>query len=337
MGNSEQKPNMTRFRYSIGIALLLTGLGAADGGENNEPLPAIWIEIEREVRAVVQQPGSLNDLTALRRRLQERSEKIAEHYDRPAVAMLFGSVQEARKRMRNTTEDQLAAQLSALVIADLADPADEQGLKSVLTRWSVKFGNDWDLVAIAAVDIFHDESSRKLLLEVALQDATASGAKHKGRFLFDPPDRSGIAWQLLRGYEAEDLREKLQKELIAARAVAERDHPQWRSRAADLRTVMSCIDYAARVQDPAVRARYRSLQSRIWRARAFGPKGFRAVQSQYSEAAKIVQKQWRPGDEPFLIRILEDTASTPDETLIASYLVHRLPDNARKELDASGD
>ena len=331
---------MISFRYCLACVILGFVAATADGQEDEAPLPKIWNDILREAEVVLKEAGD----SFRRDMLWEPAKRIAQRYDRSAIETLWRSEEQAYKHLRSKNSVKVyknSKMLSAFVIIELADPEDSCGLMSTYKEpiqgiWSSTRG-----LILAAIDCYHDEASREFLLNIALDDQMLPELGKRRRGPYDMPSLPGLALQFLRGYEStQELRDKLEKALHTEEAAIEKYmHSNWDSmfftHADDLRAVLSSIDYAASLKDPAEQARYRGFQSRLWRARATGPRGFRGVQMQFSAAAGIVSKQWQEGDERFVLRIFEDPASLPDETRIAIYLAHILPDTKKLEAIAS--
>lgn len=286
-------------------------------------LPTIWEEILQATRAVLGDPDRPSDPFELSKKLPARAQEIAQRYGRADVEALYRSVDAAVEQCRDVDERLYSGHLAELVLAEIVDPADELGYKRVLQWWShsAVVGSS----ALAAVDSYHDARSRAFLLDVALDE---------GRLA----ESGFLAVQLLRGYGSAEVQEKLSAALQAEQAlpqnIPEHELLKRRARESILKGAIASLVYAGRITDPDRRESFLKFETRLWRARAIGPTGFRGWSQQFYEAARIAERGWRNGDEESVVRIFEDPLSLDDELRMASSLLHRISDEDRKRIDA---
>lgn len=283
---------------------------AAD--ESTVLLPKIWSEIEQEVELLRERKNDKELYPA--NILWEPARRIASRHKRRAIHLLFDSWWDCDKVLAQDNI-RLAKKLAAYVIVEVAERETHSGLKDVF-KDSERTGfraNSYGTVTFAAVDSYHDEMSQAWLLDVALKNTD------KDHWMY--------ALQLLRGYEYNPkVSERVNQVLRAKLRHPEKATPNSRHSALirDLQSLLSSFRYATSLQDTKLRSKYHSFESRFWRARVVGPRGFIGRHMEHAVAAAMFDKQWHAGDEEFLLRIFADTASTLDELEIAVNLAYRL-------------
>jgi hypothetical protein len=285
-------------------------------------VPSIFADIRQEAQAAAAQPGGSQFES-----LWEPAAAIARKYDRSAIDAIFKSAAYLDSLPDNVTTH-WSRPLTAYVLVQIADPEDQCGLKAILTRTISTDLTEEALrtVAMVAIDHYHDEASRKWLTDVA----------------FSGDDQSYFALQLLRGYAASNAsRARLDQALQGDTSKIE-IAAGWRgfTRGDTLRSVLESWDFAARLDDPASRARYRKFQSRLWQLHAtlaVSRRGKRNASFQFDGTANQLADEWRPGDERFVLYVFQNPHTTPDEARIAVYLAHKLTDTAPLKAIAESD
>jgi hypothetical protein len=319
---------MFRFRSLIASGFCGIAWAMAIAQENATPLPEIWKEIEPEAEAISKLEPPTTYHTS---RAWEAADRLTKSRNRSTIHTLFESVSELDRLPVRDEREYLTdwmKRLAAYVIIETADPKGRYGLKPIVRRWGMRA--DLKTMAVVGVDCYHDDSSRDWLFMVVSYSVDDPG---DGRARFDAS--FFFALQLLRGYQPDKaMRQKLHLSLQEESTSTDRVARDVR---AHVRSVLSSWDFADSLQDPAIRRRYRDFQSRLWRFWAIGPKGFRGVGTEYHFVAAHLLKDWHPGDERFVIRIFENPASMRDESKIAVYLAHKLPDAAPLKEIADSD
>jgi hypothetical protein len=280
----------------------------------------VWKAIEKEAESIV----AKRDMGLV----WEAAKRIAKQSDRFSIATIY-------KNLREVSSDDPSDQyfgatywnriLGICVIIELVDPQGQYGLKPFASSPGLLAYNHFPAmrhtVPMVAMDTFHDDASREWLFEMAVTgDKTPIGI---GEFRL--PGYSYIALQLLRGHEpTAAMRAKLENTIDDSPTIAKQTRTISHREA--VRSVLASWDYAASLNDAAIRHRYREFQSQMWRFYAMGGSVTRETITEFDVSVSRLLDQWQPGDERFVLHIFEESSSTPDEMEIALRLAHKLPD-----------
>jgi hypothetical protein len=328
---------MIRSTWTAGIALLMVAQAAGNPPQKQRP-PEIWCDIGREAKALV---AMRIDSEMARAKYGTAVERIAAHSDRSTIETLVRTGDFPR-RLDDSMYKNIVIDLSGLVMAAVADPKDEHGVKSGVEACRSLCGN-WYGAAVAAIDVYHDAAARDLLLEIVSgrlsesQSATL-GEPQSGTLVFGG-DACVYALGCLRTYEPEGFRRGIEV-LGAEHAKARTERLGSPEPETYVRALLSSFNYSAQLKDEEELARYHDFERRLWRAWALTPGVFHVAGVKYGYgvkfgyAARILDEHWKEGDDRFLMRILEDATSTPEETEIAVHLGYHLSAENRTRLNA---
>ncbi|HET6429768.1 MAG TPA: hypothetical protein VFJ30_15235 [Phycisphaerae bacterium] len=228
--------------------------------------------------------------------------------------------------------------LAGRVIAAIADPKGEHGLKSAAEGLQGRIGSggrmSWYGLVTAAIDTYRDAAAEDLLLWIALESHKALPAEVLAN---EPPYIHALGY--LRTYTPAHVRAKLEAAL--------RDHVKEESLRSNgegrrgsimeaylgvrrepamyLRAALASLDFSASLKSPAERSRYHDFERRLWRAWGLAKRGSRMIGMEFILAAEVLNKSWKKGDERFVLRIFEEPSVTPEELHIAVDLAWHLP------------
>ncbi len=286
---------MSRPVWSIAVLILTVAHTAADEPPQ-QPVPEIWQEIEREAKALVD-TGRTLDYQAFRAEHKAAVRRIAAHSDRSTIETLIRTA-DVPLRLGDRPLMRWSLDLSARIIVCVADPKDKYGLRSAVNESGFSVGrggiqSDWYGVALAAIDVYHDDKVRDLLLEITCREF--STPKRSNGAPATRPSR--YAFGFLRTYDPEAVLPRIEAALRDEETLA------FRAEVAALRLaeLRSSLDYSARLKDPAERARYHDFERRLWRAWGLTRHGYRGMYGSFQHAARILHEHWTEGDERFLL------------------------------------
>jgi hypothetical protein len=323
--------------YRCQVAAVCFAVVAVSGLYAQEKeLPEIWRRIERAAEAV-RQDGSHLDYGGRQIPLDRAAREIGHASQRADIEALVSSRSEYPEPRRDKKEEDsskweadyarwlLAGDISIRVLLDVADPKGDYAFRRYMPD---PFGDfRWYGVAAAAVDTYRDLGARNLLVELAL--AQCPSGTLPAREYPSAADAGTYASGFLRTYEPDAIRSRIED---AYRKEAAKPRPQ--TTLHYLHALLESWDYATHL-DPAGGDRYRDFEHRLWWACALASGWHHHIErAPYAGAAFILEKQWKQGDDSFLLRIFEQPASTNLETRVAQYLVHRLSPDAKKRLEA---
>ncbi len=310
-----------------------TGRNGESADAASETMPRAWPVIRTEIRRLAELPPAPDGIE-LRKRLDRAAIIIAIKMDRAEIERMIRTADKALPP-RDKDLDGLTASLSGMVIARIADPNDEHHFVSRSRRWGVGKSSmgtiDWYALAMAAIDLYHDQASFKLLLEFGLKDDPGMYGWSVGHW--DHPAVEALGF--LRGYDSNDsARADVERQLRIAIRRSKQDGvaaSQAALRAKYLKALVASWDYAKGLNESR-RKEYREFERRLWRAWSLSRGGFRGQYGQFLDAMEIFR--WREGDEGFFLRIFESPASTPEELLLAEYMAPRLSEDGKRRLQA---
>lgn len=294
------------------------------GAEDKSAMPPrIWSEIEQEVKLLSEDVKKALEANVL----WETSRKIACHHDRNVIHQLFNSWSDCDKFLAQDNVH-LGKKIAAYVMVEVAERETHSGLKDLFKNSERHGGrfSGYGLVAFAAIDSYHDKMSQAWLLDVTLN------VTENNYWMY--------ALQLLRGYEtnarvSERIDQVLRATLLQNNKV--RSNPRNSALISNLQALLSSFQHASNLQDRKKLPKFRDFESRFWRARTVGQRGFHRVHEEHQVAAQLIETQWRAGDEEFLLWIFENPASTLEELEIAVNLAHRLKKIETPKLKAIAD
>ena len=330
---------MNRHGWKFGVVLLMT-VSATGVHAQEKTVPEIWMRIEQEAESIAKESVDGEwDRNALQMQLDEEAREIADHCGRSDIETMVRTVNAHLPRPH--AGQMYVNAISIRVLVEVADPKGEHGLKDLRRRGGSWESNvSWYGVAVAAIDVYHDNRSRDLLVELALKEGLFGWTLEEGGGSSAFASPVVYALGLLRSYEPQEIRPKIE---AALRVETGKEKPKVPPNAtcttsADyLRALLESWKYAASL-DPAERDRYRDFEHRLWRAWALARGwGSRKGGVPFWSAAGTLEKHWKQGDDRFLLRIFEEPTSTVKETRIAEHLAHRFSADTKKRLEAIAD
>jgi hypothetical protein len=303
-----------------------------------EPMPEIWKQIEQEAKSITKDKIT-TDAKALSSRIEVTVKHIATQYDRTAIEkMIYNS--EILNHISDPTVQRLVNQISAQVIVQIANPKNEHTLIDI-RQVDIGYiaGVSWYGVAVTAIDLYHDNRSRDLLLALAIKDEKHEWIQtDEGYASFTSPFVHALGF--LRSYNPEDIKPKIESTLLAEDKNEKPKLPTnavYSTKADYLRALLASWKYAAEL-NPAERDQYRDFERRLWRSWALAHGwGDRRKGVPFMSAAGLFAKSWKDGDERFVLRIFEEPNSTIDETNIAEHLAYRFLPDGKKKLQKIAD
>lgn len=190
-----------------------------------------------------------------------------------------------------------------------------------------------ELAIIAAVGNCSNKEAREWLLKRVIDGDSLP----YGFSALNLPGESYFALQLLRGYKPdESMHARINQAL--EREPQDSDGLPLNSitRKEALQSLLSSWRYSAGL-DEARASRYRAFQTRLWSCYACTDRISHNSEEASGMPAMQLLKEWKSGDEEFVLHVFENEYSTKDEAEIALYLVHKLPDTQRLQAIADGD
>ncbi len=307
-----------------------------------EALPPIWERIEQEADAYAAALDAITDVPPHSREAKERLAgqwqaavaEVVRCYGRDAIIPLGPGFAELRDRsLTEQREDHLArvvsfaADVVKLITRDAGhDPRFVGWPRALFPGLAYRrqghelAQHTFSSTAALVIDLHDDQWARDALLAVSLEGSNGLG--------------------LLRAYEGEHVRPKIQAALPELDRLGEQDL-RAAGRAAVMRSLLASYDYADRLDEPT-REQYRSFERRLWRALILAPwvpSGSRKAYLPWNDAARTMVlgkgtlvAGWQDGDEQFVLRIFQEPTSTPMELLVAVRLGHKLSPQARQQL-----
>jgi len=299
------------------------------GSPGDVPRSRVWSVIENQIDKLTELPPA-SDGNELRKRLDRAAAAVAERSDRKDIEQMLRTAKDALPGSHSSGEPGLAAWLSGMAIARIADPNNEHLFISRSRRWGVGEPSagkiEWHALAVAAVDLYHDQDSFALLLELALSHNGAHGMSDGH---WDSPIVESCGF--LRAYVPDKdaiqkveqhMRESKQDGVIAAQKTL---HAKY------LQALIASWDYAKGLSEPR-RRQYHDFERRLWRAWSLSRGGFTLKHGRFFDAAALLTHE--QGDESFFLRIFESAESTPEEVLIAEYAMPSLSEEGKQRLQA---
>lgn len=293
-------------------------------------MPPIWEQIRAEAKML---PQFLDKEHFAESRIA--AQRIASQYDRGAIKEIL--IEQLRSPVASYSGDpELFGpyKLSEHVIAEIVDADGEHGIKASLRPNSQS--NHAGLTGFAALASIGDEASLDVLFQIVLEKGDFAFLKDK------PTSHSGVAIQMLRGYEISEPRyNQLKALLLKEEEKVTKQYPvSWRfsphcyrkTQVDYLLAAMSSIEFANGIPSNEEKEKYRNFQSRLWTGYAISPKGSRNGNTAPKESARFVEERWETGDHFFLEEMFNDPASTITELDIACFLVHLDPRQEEKYL-----
>ena len=302
---------MNRHGWKFGVVLLMT-VSVTGVHAQEKTVPEIWMRIEQEAESIAKESVDVEwDHNALQMQLDEEAREIADHSGRSDIETMVRTVNDHLPRPH--AGQMYVNAISIRVLVDVTDPKGEHGLKDLRRRGGSWESNvSWYGVAVAAIDVYHDNRSRDLLVEIVLKEEKHGWVEDgEGYACWQSP--SVYALGFLRSYEPQEIRPKIE---AALRGEAVKEKPKLPANAIHamredyLRALLESWKYAASL-DPAERDRYRDFEHRLWRAWALARGwGSRKGGVPFWSAAGTLEKHWKQGDDRFLLRIFGDIVNS---------------------------
>ena len=302
-------------------------IGAAMGQEQPASLSSIKQEIEREATTLLTRVGekSYQDdfWTAVRRISNLCNDLSLEQLIGPG-----GLTQPVGQRLSREARG-VAKGLAAYALVEAVDKRVGSRLGPYVKRTHALP----QFAQIAAIGNCPEEQSRLWLLNAA----TNRDPSYFGFSTVTIPGESYFAIQLLRRFVPdESMHNRINQALEREPQVSEGLPQFYITRKEALKSLLSSWRYSAGL-DEATAKRYREFQSRLWSYYACTNLMDHSSEPEFGMPAMQLLKEWKPGDEEFVLHVFEDQHATKDEAEIALYLVHKLPDTQRLQEIADGD
>jgi hypothetical protein len=286
---------------------------------------SIWADIQKRGEVVA---GEALTPEQARERLAMEARQIVRDRGPGVVVELIRGAGEPQKGL---APGDFELRLGMHVLIEAADPRSAPELRDFRagTAGLVNGWPGWLVFAVVGLDLIAHPDAPEVLTTIALDEDPRSMFRDAADYR---RTAAAIAMGLLRSHVLSDevwaridgawRHDVASRQEASAEATSRSDD----TRSDFLQALHSSRVYAGALRDADVLARYRDFERRLWRAWACPPRVLHHMRGGYfQDVVDIIAAQLKPGDERFVLRILDDTASTRTETSIAVTLVARMP------------